>query len=680
MAPYLFIACAGAWDVLKDRAFYDNGRAVNLEYLVPSGQGGGAEIPMEILKKSVLWIKATQDYEYTGDTYRTICMSRSNFGGMENVGNTTIVTDAALIGEHTMDQFLFYAHAVVVHEFEHNQCGSETTMETPFDVWLNEAFTVDVERQFMADVFDPAVVRLNQVDSIRSPLLGPLSLEDSGHAGRIVRDGFNDPDELIDGVTYVKAAEVIRMLRLLLGEENFRAGKTLYFTRYRFGNANTDQFFECFEEASGRRLGEFKKEWLYRIGYPVVRAKTSWDDQKRSFHVAFSQETHEGKPPFVVPVRLALVGADGSDIPGTDRVFELCEPEAELSFENLPARPAFASINRDYSFYGTFVDESASVETLVLQAKTDPNAYCRVNAMRMLTDIERGKLLLGESTQVDPLWLGLYGKMLSDATLPSALRAFFLRIDEQPMDRSYCAWFAELAAARRQLMLAVHDLHARQLQEQFDNLDTYAPWSSGALLDGIEDRQLKSVLLDLIAVKDTPGTHATILEHFRRATIANDKVSALVALNRSSAPERLDILEKTYDQWHSSITGYANYLRVIGGGTRPDVFEQVERERARSTFQITQPTWCRALFLTMANNNEVIWNERGVSWIADLVIELAPVNYTNSSRMLNSFQHVRKMKPGIQPLVLAALERIVGAVSEGTSPPVHRHARAYLNV
>ncbi len=680
MAPYLFIACAGTWDVLKDRVTFDNGRTVNLEYLVPSGQSGGAQIPMEILKKSVLWIKATQEYEYTGDTYRTICMNRSNFGGMENVGNTTIVTDAALVGEHTMDQFLFYAHAVIVHEFEHNQCGSETTMETPFDVWLNEAFTVDVERQFMADVFDPAVVRLNQVESIRSPLLGPLSIEDAGHAGRIVREGFNDPDELIDGVTYVKAAEVIRMLRLLLGDEKFRAGKTLYFTRHHFGNANTDQFFECFEEASGRQLDAFKKQWLYRIGYPAVRATTRWDAGERAFNVRFSQEIQEGKPPFVVPIRLALVDANGADIPGTDQVFALSEPEAELSFKNLPAPPAFASINRDYSFYGTFVDESASVETLILQAKTDPNSYCRVNAMRMLTDIERKKLLLGETTEIAPLWLGLYGEILSDVSLPSALRAFFLRIDEQPMDRSYCAWFPELAAARRQLMLALHNLYARQLREQFEKLDTYAPWSPNALLEGIEDRQLKSVLLELIAVKDTPETQATILDHFRRATVANDKVSALVALNRCSAPERLDILEGTYGQWHSSITGYANYLRVIGGGNRPDVFEQIEKERGRPTFQITQPTWCRALFLTMANNNEMIWNERGVNWIAERVIELAPINYTNAARMLNTFQHVRKMKAGLQSMVLAALERIVAKVSDQTSPAVHRQARAYLNM
>jgi hypothetical protein len=82
----------------------------------------------------------------------------------------------------------------------------------------------------------------------------------------------------------------------------------------------------------------------------------------------------------------------------------------------------------------------------------------------------------------------------------------------------------------------------------------------------------------------------------------------------------------------------------------------------------------------MASNNEMIWNERGINWIADLVIELAPLNYTNSARMLNTFQHVRKMKPALQTLVSAALERIAAQVSDKTCTAVHRQAKAYLNV
>ncbi len=386
MAPYLFLVCAGTWDVLSDEVSYDSGRTVRLEYLVPPGAVEGVRIPMAILKESILWIAKTQGYEYTGDTYRTICMTKSNFGGMENVGNTTILTDAALVTEHTLDLGLLYAHAVIVHEFEHNQCGSETTMETPFDVWLNEAYTVDVERRFMAAHFNPSFIRLNQVDSIRNPLLGPLAMEDAGHVGRIVREGFNHPDELIDSVTYVKAAEVIRMLRLILGDHAFHAGKTLYFSRYHHGNANTEQFFQCFEESSGMSLELFKQGWLFNVGYPKVTAETHYEPSAKRFRIHFEQHCPPGQAPFHVPIELALVGEDGKEAGDSGRVFQLKEAEADLVFENLPEQPAFASMNRDYSFYGTFQVKNASADRLIRQIRLDPNAFNRVEAMRQLTD------------------------------------------------------------------------------------------------------------------------------------------------------------------------------------------------------------------------------------------------------------------------------------------------------
>jgi aminopeptidase N len=494
MAPYLFLACAGTWETLADEVVYPSGRRVQLEYLVPPGQAGGARIPMDILKESILWIGRTQDYEYTNDTYRTICMTKSNFGGMENVGNTTIVTDAALIGEHTLDQSLLYAHAVIVHEFEHNQCGSETTMATPFDVWLNEAYTVDVERQFMADLFGATFTRLNQVDSIRNPLLGPLAIEDGGHLGRIVRDGFNDPDELIDAVTYVKAAEVIRMLRLIIGADHFRAGKSLYFSRYRHGNANTNQFFACFEEVSGTSLERFKKGWLYTIGYPRVTATTAYDPAAGQYRIRFEQQLEVGQEPFHLPIELALVDSSGKDMTGARQVFQLREREAELVLDRIAEPPAFASINRDYSFYGTFQHSNASHQGLRLQTRLDPNRYNRVDAMRQLTDRQRIRLLHDGNAAVDAEWIELYGKILRDRTLPAALKVHFLRIDEQPLERRYCTWYPELAAARERLMQAVNQAFRADLLDQFMGIDTYTAGPQPSPRDGIADRLLKQVL------------------------------------------------------------------------------------------------------------------------------------------------------------------------------------------
>jgi aminopeptidase N len=551
-------------------------------------------------------------------------------------------------------------------------------MDTPFDVWLNEAYTVDVERQFMSALFDPSFIRLYQVDSIRNPLLGPLAIEDAGHAGRIVREGFNDPDELIDGVTYVKAAEVIRMLRLILGPEKFSAGKTLYFARYRNGNANTDQFFECFEEVSGISLDQFKREWLYRIGYPKVTATTCYDPDSKRYSICLTQEAAEGHPPFHLPVELALVDNNGKDIEGTRQVFQLKEAEAELVFDDIPEPPAFASMNRDYSFYGTFIDKNADPGGLALQARLDPDFYNRVEAVRQLTDIERTKLLHDPKAQINSSWLDLCGQILGDADLSYSLKSYFLRIDEQPMDRGYSTWYQELVAARESLMLAINRRWRGRLIEQFNRLDTYSLSGAPSLKDGIEGRMLKNTLLELILIEDSEESHMIALEHFYSATTATDRVAALRAINRSSAAARRGVLEEAYAAWHGHLSGYANYLRVVASGTCPDVFDMIEQEKKRPGFDIKQPTWSRALFLSMAANSKMVWTDQGIRWVADTVVELAPINATTTGRLLNTFQHVKNLKPVLREKVIAALERILQNVPEESNPSVYGQAHGYL--
>jgi aminopeptidase N len=189
---------------------------------------------------------------------------------------------------------------------------------------------------------------------------------------------------------------------------------------------------------------------------------------------------------------------------------------------------------------------------------------------------------------------------------------------------------------------------------------------------------LKNVLLDLIAAEDTPESHQVLREHFRLATHATDRVAALAALNRSSASDRLETLEGVYRDWHHHLSAYANYLRIIAAGTREDVFDLIERERNRSTFDITQPTWIRALFLTMATNTKMVWSERGTAWVGERVIELATINPTTASRLLNTFQHVRLLKPVLKQRTVAALERIVREITEQSSPIVYGQAKAYL--
>ncbi len=245
-----------------------------------------------------------------------------------------------------------------------------------------------------------------------------------------------------------------------------------------------------------------------------------------------------------MPIQLALVDKEGGELADSAQVFQLKEAAADLVFENLPKPPAFASINRDYSFYGTFQVKNVTSETLVKQILLDPNAYNRVEAMRQLTDRQRIRLLEDPDAAIDPEWLSVFGEILGDEHLPRALKAYFLRIDEQPLERQYCTWYQELVAAREKLMLAANRMHRDGLLVQFEKIDTYTLPAGRSPKYGIEDRLLKNVLLDLIAIDDSAESHQLLLDHYRKATTATDRVAALLALNRSSSPARRTCLRQ----------------------------------------------------------------------------------------------------------------------------------------
>ena len=110
------------------------------------------------------------------------------------------------------------------------------------------------------------------------------------------------------------------------------------------------------------------------------------------------------------------------------------------------------------------------------------------------------------------------GEILGNTSIAPSLKAYLMRIDEQPMDRAYITWYPELVRARDRLMSSVNGLYRPELLKCFDSLETYGPRNSPN--DGIEDRLLKAVLLELITVDDTSESHELILNHYNLATTA----------------------------------------------------------------------------------------------------------------------------------------------------------------
>ena len=668
MAPYLFLACAGTWEVLADEVEYpDTHRKVKLEYLVPPGHLDGAREPMRILKESVLFQHELTGYEYPFEVYRTICMEKSLYGGMENTGNTTIITEAALIDDTIPDRRLVYAYGVIPHEYEHNHCGSGVTMETVFDMWLNEAYTVNVERAYLARVFGAAFTRRGEIAALRGTG-GAFAEEEAGMAGAVVREGVNDPDEVVDAITYDKAPEVLNTLRALIGAEAYDAAWREYFRRFAGGNANTDDFLAVFSEVSGRDVRALIGPYLFSVGFPTVHA--AWDWKDGCMTVSFTQDradiggcgaTALPVPPFTVPVTWTAV-KDGKDLCGGVFTLEAADAaSARTEFSApFPVKPDFISWNRGGAFYGMLVP-SATEEQLACQVRTDPDGGNRVEALGLLRDRNCSKT-----------WLAIYQEIFADQSLDLGLKSALLAIPADSVDRHRRARVRENVQEMRALRhAAAQKIGVAELASAVaascdpPNLPLgeaasrrFTGTTGVSPVESIKRRAYESCLLDLLAAANVPEAWAAIRAYLARATNITARLNALRALVASDDPERENTLEKAGTELRKSLNGYISYLGLVAGDPHADVFDAVAREEKREGWSITHPGLSRALYCGLTANGDQLWTPRGLAWLEATLVTYAEVSEYNAIRLLAPVAVWRRFEPGLRAEMKGLLERV----------------------
>lgn len=635
MAPYLFLACAGTWDVLRDAVTYPDGsKTIRLEYLVPPGHVDGAREPMEILKKSILFQHALTGFVYPYETYRTICMEKSLYGGMENTGNTTIITEAALIDDTIGDRRLVYAHGVIPHEYEHSHCGSGVTMETVFDMWLNEAYTVNVERAFVAQTFGAAFARRREIDALRETG-GAFAEEEGGTAGAVVREGVNDPDEVVDAITYDKAPEVLNTLRNLLGADVYDAAWREYFRRFDGGNANTDDFLAVFSEVSGRDVAALMKPWLFEAGHPTVTADWTWADGCMT--VTLSRDK-----PYVVPVPFALV-KNGKDVAAGTFVLDGARQEFSAP---CPQCPDFVSWNRGAGFYGV-LETTAGEAALALQVRTDPDAGGRAEAMKRLRDLG--------ATET---WLSLYAEIFADTSIDLGAKEGLLAIPADSLNRRRRAFVRE----------NVREMHAlRQAAAQRIGTDALVAALADRATGGrdaaaIVARAYENRILELLAEVDEPAAVAAIRAYLERAVHVTARLNALRALLAGRSPDRRTCLDAAGVALRTSLNGYIGYLGVVASDPQPSVFDAIAAEERRAGWSIRHPALSRALYCGFAANGDQLWTPAGLAWMERTIVNYAHVSEYNALRLLEPFALWRQFPADLRADVAGLLDRVSAAL------------------
>src|SRR5690606_33786929 len=251
--------------------------------------------------------------------------------------------------------------------------------------------------------------------------------EDQGPLAHPVRpESFVEINNFYTATVYEKGAELIRMLKTLVGDAAWDQALDLYFTRHDGDAATIEDWLRVFEDVTGRDLSQFSR-WYHEAGTPRVSLSETWEDG--CYRLTFRQHTpptpgQPQKSAKVIPIALGLLARDGSEVMAT-KVLELTGEEQSFTFDGLTARPV-ASVLRGFSAPVVLERETTTSERAFLLAH-DRDLFNRYEAGRslareMLTDLARGKhdLLAGWSAAVAPL--------IRDEGLDPAFRALLLRL------------------------------------------------------------------------------------------------------------------------------------------------------------------------------------------------------------------------------------------------------------
>jgi aminopeptidase N len=675
---YLFALVAGDLAHIGDEFITASGRRVALGIYVERGRENRAGYAMDSLKRSMRWDERSYGREYDLEVFNIVAVSDFNMGAMENKGLNVFNDKYVLASPETAtDDDYAGIESVIAHEYFHNWTGNRITCRDWFQLCLKEGLTVFRDQEFSGDERSIPVKRIADVRALRAAQFP----EDAGPLAHNVRpEAYREINNFYTATVYQKGAEVIRMLKLMIGAAAFRAGMDLYFERCDGTAATVEEFLACFSQTSGRDLSQFKR-WYAQAGTPLVSVRTAHDATARTLTLTISQSSAPTpdqplKLPFAMPLALGLIDPSGEEsiLASPDAtagelssgVFELTGPERRLVFTDVAKRSTLSFL-RGFSA-PVRVDDDLTEFDLAVLSRHDSDNFNRWQALQTLAM----RLLLrsaaairkGEAPQDAPGYIEAYGAVVADAGARRIDPAFAAQALVLPSEGDVARETGRdvdpdaIFAAREYWRAAQGRAHRKELENihgSGGNLGSFSPDAKSA-----GRRALRNVALAMLAAGDKREGEAMALRQLSEATNMTERFAALgvVAMIPGDAREQAlsDFAEKyaadplILDKW------FALQAHIPEAGTLP----RVRGLMGHRAFSLANPNRVRSLIGGFSANQTQFNRPDGAGFdlLGEIVLALDAANPQIAARLLTALRSWRSLEAVRQGKARAILGKI----------------------
>ncbi|RZT58205.1 aminopeptidase N [Microcella alkaliphila] len=379
ISSYVTAIVAGPYQSVHSELTSSDGRTIPLgiyaraslfEYL-------DADYIFDITRKGFAYFESKFDVPYPFEKYDQLFVPEFNAGAMENAGCVTF-TEVYVFRSKVTDAVKERRVVTILHELAHMWFGDLVTMKWWNDLWLNESFaewastiaTAEATEWTEAWTTFQAMEKSWAYKQDQLPSTHPIVAD--------IRD-LEDVQVNFDGITYAKGGSVLKQLVAWVGEEDFFAGVSNYFTKHAWGNTELVDLLRELEATSGRELTDWSAKWLETAGVNTLRPELTVDDSGVITAFAVLQSAHPDYPT-IRPHRMAIgfYELDGGSLVRTHRhELDVDGERTEVAELVGKTRPALILLNDDDLAYAKIRLDDASLETAIAHLKDIENPLAR---------------------------------------------------------------------------------------------------------------------------------------------------------------------------------------------------------------------------------------------------------------------------------------------------------------
>ncbi len=692
---YLFALVAGDLGCVSDYFVTASGRRVLLEIYCDKGNEGRSHHALFALKQAMKWDEIAYGRECDLDQYMIVAADYFNFGAMENKGLNIFNSSYVLASEETAtDEDFHNILDVVGHEYFHNWTGNRVTLRDWFQLSLKEGLTVLREQEFSAWSSSETLQRIRDVTRMRSVQF----VEDAGAMSHPVRpDAYVEINNFYTATVYEKGAEVIRVLKTLVGPTAFRKGTDHYFETYDGQAVTVEALVSSVAAAGGFDPTQFYR-WYTQAGTPRVKVSQRWDERSRTFEISLQQSTpptrgQSEKGPQVCPVVMGLLGKTGQAIPlelegekpvriEEEKTLRFTDDHSVFRFKNVSERP-IVSLFRRFSA-PVIVEMDRTSDELLFLLQHDTDGFSRWDAAQafLLRWVKQAAAGETDEKTLDPwaealeraLEVAIHDGGKSSSKGSRSDRALAARLLDIPTVSELIPRFEfadplALYRLERRVARALSERMIHQIPNWVTILTKASQPKWNFEFSGI--RALKNRLYDLWSLARPDEAEIAVTAAYRSALTMTERLGALRIVARSAWKSRATVLEDFRKRYEKQTLILNKWLAVQAVAATEDAFDRVTALTTHAVFDELNPNSVRALLGGFVRENPLGFHEkleRTYPWAADWILKLDAKNPSVAAYLCQVFTSHQGLAPRYGEAMRTQLSRLSQA--KGLSPNV----------